>query len=119
MESFLNVPVVAGSATDIPLTSVNSVAQPYLQAGVPYWLWVKAASPDGLLLDYVNSDGISAHLAAQFSPTGNWINEGTMGTLGFDVLSTSSVPEPSTWILIAMGSAAAMKSRLGKKKSAG
>jgi hypothetical protein len=119
LESFLNVPVAQGSATDIPLTSVNSVARPYLQAGVPYWLLVKATNPDGLLLDYETTDGITAHLAAQFSPTGNWINEGTRGTLAFDVLAASSIPEPSTWILIAMGGAAVMRSRLGKKKSAG
>ncbi len=85
-ESFLNVAVAQGSATDIPLTSVNSVAQPYLQAGVPYWLLIKAANPDGLLLDYETTDGITAHLAAQFSPTGSWINEGTQGTLAFERL---------------------------------
>lgn len=116
LESFLNVPVAQGSATDIPLTSVDSVAHPYLQSGVAYWLLVEAANPDGFLLAYQTVDGITAPLAAQFSPTGNWDAEGTRGTLAYDVLVSSSVPEPSTWILVMMGGAALLKFRLGQKK---
>lgn len=92
---------------------------PACKPGVSYWLLPEAANPNGFLLDYETVNGIISHLAAQFSPTGSWINEGTRGTLAFDVVVTSSVPEPSPWILVAMGGAALMKFRLGQKTRRG
>jgi PEP-CTERM motif len=113
VDSFLNVPVAQGASTDIPLTSVNSVNQPYLQAGTPYWLMVEAANPNGLLVAFETTHGITSSMAALFSPTGNWRAEGTRGTLAFDVVD---VPEPSTWILFAIGAAALLRIKGGQKR---
>src|SRR5205814_2325587 len=58
LESFLNVHCTGAFGLNNPIMSFTSSAQPFLQSGSTYWLWVQAALPQAVII--VNQNKIQA-----------------------------------------------------------
>ena len=101
LESFLNVSCPGPLGYELPITSLTSSADPFLQAGNTYWLCAEAALPNADIVMDQNNLGILSNQAQEFSPSG-WHASGSRTTFAFDV-ELSNVPEPSVATLAALG----------------
>jgi hypothetical protein len=101
LESFLNVPCPGQFGGDIPLASLTSIVNPFLQSGQTYWLCVTPALSTADIVVNQNSLSVLARQAQEFSPSA-WGAEGNRSSFAFDV-EVSPVPEPTTTMLAALG----------------
>jgi hypothetical protein len=91
LDSFLNVLAPATSA----LVTMNSIAQPLLQAGTTYWLYIEPAQSTTAIGWFANDQGY-ANRYAQEGPPGVWASAPTtIGSNGAFDISVVPVPEPS------------------------
>lgn len=108
LESFLNVPSGGWAGLNHPTTSLTSSANPFLQAGVTYWLCVEPSNPYAVITVNQNSLGLLARQAQETSP-GAWFATANRTTFAFDVQVL--VPEPSTAALAALGLSLVLRQR--------
>ena len=101
---------IAGTA----IYSVNSVLNPILNAGTPYWLAGLPGGSDTIVGWHLNDLGILGHVNSQPPPPGwNFIAGETREA--FRVNGTRHIPEPSTYLLFGLGALAMMVLRRRRK----
>lgn len=101
LERFHNVGATGPFGLNNPLTTLDSSAHPFLQAGNTYWLEVEPATTTSSIVVNVNSLGLTGNQCQEFAFS-SWGASGNQSSFAFDV-EVTPVPEPGMVSLFVLG----------------